>query len=120
MRLFRGPSSIRRQLTLQLVTGAAVMALVLFWIVYNFARDIGAESQDRILAASAASILDSTTIQSGELRVDIPYSAFSMLGAMGDDRIFYRILVDGYTVTGYETLPIPGKSSRKVSKMLPV
>lgn len=102
---FRAPASIRRRLTLQLVTAAAVMALVLFLIVYNFARQIGAESQDRILAASAASILDATTVLSGEVRVDIPYSAFTMLDNAVDDRVFYRITQDGAGLTGYEDLP---------------
>jgi len=102
---FRAPGSIRRRLTLQLLTGAAVMALVLFLIVYSFARQIGAESQDRILAASAASILDATTVLSGEVRVDIPYSAFTMLDNAVDDRVFYRITRDGEGLTGYDDLP---------------
>lgn len=105
MRLFRGPRSIRRRLTLQLLTGAAVMTVILFFIVYTFARDIGAESQDRILAASAASILDATSVQSGEVRVDIPYSAFTMLDNANDDRVFYRITQDGEGLTGYDDLP---------------
>jgi len=99
------PGSIRRRLTLQLLTGAAVMAVVLFLIVFSFARQIGAESQDRILAASAAAILDATTVQSGDLRVDIPYSAFTMLDNAVDDRVFYRITQDGEGLTGYDDLP---------------
>lgn len=99
------PLSIRRRLTLQLLTGAAVMALVLFLIVYGFARQIGVESQDRILAAAATSILDATTVQSGEVRVDIPYSAFTMLDNAVDDRVFYRITQDGIGLTGYDDLP---------------
>ena len=106
MRLTRpSTGSIRRRLTLQLLTGAAVMAVVLFLIVYNFAREIGAESQDRILAASATAILDATTVQSGEVRVDIPYSAFTMLDNAVDDRVFYRITQDGVGLTGYDDLP---------------
>ncbi|WP_420395580.1 sensor histidine kinase N-terminal domain-containing protein [Nioella sp.] len=102
---FRAPGSIRLRLTLQLLTGAAVMALVLFLIVYSFARQIGAESQDRILSASATSILDATTVQSGNISVDIPYSAFTMLDNSVDDRVFYRITQDGAGLTGYDDLP---------------
>ncbi|RFU13254.1 sensor histidine kinase [Rhodobacteraceae bacterium W635] len=109
------PGSIRRRLTLQLLTGAAVMAVVLFLIVYNFAREIGAESQDTILAASATAILDATTVQSGEVRIDIPYSAFTMLDNTADDRVFYRITQDGAGLTGYDDLPAarldPGASA---------
>ncbi|WP_071672620.1 sensor histidine kinase [Nioella nitratireducens] len=104
-RAFHAPRSIRRRLTLQLVTGAALIALVLFVIVFNFARQIGSESQDRILAASAASILDETSVISGRIAIDIPYSAFSMLDNASDDRVFYRITRDGAGLTGYDDLP---------------
>ena len=30
-----------------------------------------------------------------------------MLGSNGEDRVFYRILVDGETLTGYDDLPLP-------------
>jgi len=97
--------SIRRRLTLQLLTSAAVLAVVLFLIVSGFARQIGAESQDRILSASVASILDAVSVASGDVTVDIPYSAFTMLDNANDDRVFYRILQDGAVLTGYDDLP---------------
>lgn len=106
--LFSSPGSIRRRLTLQLLLSAAALALILFMIVLNFARQIGSESQDRILAASAASILDATSVVSGEVRVDIPYSAFTMLDNANDDRVFYRITRDGVPLTGYDDLPEAG------------
>jgi two-component system, OmpR family, sensor histidine kinase TctE len=40
--------------------------------------------------------------------VDVPPGTFSMLAAMGEERIFYRVDIDGFTVTGYEDLPLPG------------
>ncbi len=98
-------SSIRRRLTLQLLVSAAVLALVLFFIVFNFARQIGSESQDRVLLASARSVLDASTIQDGEVWIDIPYFAFSMLDNPSDDRVFYQIVQDGDLLTGYEDLP---------------
>lgn len=104
-RLLSARGSIRRRLTLQLLTGAAILAIVLFLIVFNFARQIGAESQDRILSASVASILESVSVQSGEITVDIPYSAFTMLDSANDDRVFYRIVQDGEILTGYDDLP---------------
>ncbi len=106
--LFRTQTSIRRRLTLQLLTSAAVLAVILFFIVFNFARQISAESQDRILSASLASILESVSVQSGEVTVDIPYSAFTMLDNANDDRVFYRVLQDGAVLTGYDDLPSDG------------
>ncbi len=105
MSIFRaGTGSIRRRLTLQLLASAALLAVVLFVIVFNFARQIGAESQDRVLAASAASILEATAVQSGEIVIDIPYFAFSMLDNANDDRVFYQIAQDGEVLTGYDDL----------------
>ena len=101
----RARGSIRRRLTLQLLTSAAILAVILFLIVSSFARQISAESQDRILSASVASILDAVSVASGEVSVDIPYSAFTMLDNPSDDRVFYRIMQDGEVITGYDDLP---------------
>ncbi|KZK75823.1 Sensor protein QseC [Pseudovibrio sp. Ad13] len=98
--------SIRRRLTLQLLGIAAVLAALLFVMVMTYAKQVAEESQDNILSASATSILDSAAIQSGEVTVDIPYSALSMLGNVSDDRVFYRVVVNGKYLTGYESLPI--------------
>ena len=89
----RARGSIRRRLTLQLLTSAAILAVILFLIVSSFARQISAESQDRILSASVASILDAVSVASGEVSVDIPYSAFTMLDNPSDDRVFYLSLI---------------------------
>jgi len=110
----RSAGSIRRRLTLQLLGSAAILAVVLFAIVFNFARQIGAESQDRILAASAAAILESSQVVAGEVLVDIPYSAFTMLENSSDDRVFYRITQDGVWLTGYEDLPEAGEGFETV------
>lgn len=97
--------SIRRRLTLQLLGIAAMLAALLFVMVITYAKQVAEESQDNILSASATSILDSAAIQSGEVIVDIPYSALSMLGNVSDDRVFYRVVTDGKYLTGYESLP---------------
>jgi len=97
--------SIRRRLTIQLVGSAALLAVILYLLVQNFARQVAEESQDSILIASATSILDSASFQSGEILVDIPYAALSMLGNVSDDRVFYRVLSDDKLLTGYGDLP---------------
>lgn len=97
--------SIRRRLLVQLVGSAALLATLLFFAVLGFARNVAEESHDRILLASASSILDSISVQSGEVSVDIPYAALSMLGNVSDDRVFYRIAHPGGMLTGYGDLP---------------
>lgn len=98
-------TSIRRRLILSLLACIAAVALVLFVIVQSYASRLAEDSQDQILQASATSILDAVSISQGELLVDIPYSALSMLGTLSDDRVFYRIQRGIDTVTGYDDLP---------------
>ena len=100
-------SSIRKRLTIQLLCGAAILTICLVLIVRSFAQQLAEQSQDNILAASLTSILDSASIQQGEIAVDIPYSAFSMLSNLADDRVFYRIDLNDEFLTGYADLPRP-------------
>lgn len=97
--------SIRRRLTLQLMSGAAILATMLFFVVLNVARDLAESSQDNILFASATSILESAAVQGDEVVVDIPYGALSMLGNVSDDRVFYRVMAGPMLLTGYDNLP---------------
>ena len=101
----RSSGSLRRRLTLQLVGSAAVLASVLFFAVLGFTRDVSQRSHDSILFASATSLMDSVTVEDGEITLDIPYAALSMLGNVSDDRVFYRVSLDGRPLTGYEDLP---------------
>jgi two-component system sensor histidine kinase TctE len=99
--------SIRRRLFLQLVAIAALLSVVLFFVVRGLAETAAEATQDGILAASATSISDALRSDSGAITLDLPYSALSMLGAINQDRVFYRVVVDGETLTGYEDLPPP-------------
>ncbi|OED37293.1 ATPase [Chromatiales bacterium (ex Bugula neritina AB1)] len=97
--------SLARRLFICLVGSAVLLALIMFFIVQKFARQVAEESQDNILTASATSILDSVSTQAHEVSVDIPYAALSMLGTVGNDRVFYQVLADQRHITGYEDLP---------------
>ncbi len=103
----RARGSIRRRLTLLLLSSAAALAVILFFVFQNFARQLVEESQDNILAASVTAILDAASVRQGQVAIDIPYSAFSMLGNVSDDRVFYAISQDNTFLTGYENLPRP-------------
>ncbi|WP_293575120.1 sensor histidine kinase [Phaeobacter sp.] len=105
--------SIRRRLTVQLVGSAAFLAALLFFIVLVFTRDVSQQTHDSILEASATSIMDSATVRADAVTVDIPYAALSMLGNVSDDRVFYRVRLDGAILTGYGDLPEPNARPRQ-------
>lgn len=118
--------SLRNRLVLTLIGGAAILALILFFAVRNYAVQVAQQGQDNILEASATSMLDAATIRDGAVELDLPYSAFSMLSTSAGDRVFYAILQDGEFLSGYEELnfadsqtfqtdQIRGSKVRKVS-----
>ncbi|MDP7149654.1 MAG: sensor histidine kinase [Paracoccaceae bacterium] len=99
--------SIRRRLLIMLLGGALVLALGLFFVFQRLAVQLAEESQDNILRASATAILDSASVVDGEIQIDLPYSAFSMLSNVSNDRVFYAIKTDQTFLTGYDDLPFP-------------
>ena len=98
--------SLRNRLATTLIGGAAVLALILYFAVRNYATQVAQQGQDNVLAASMTSMLDSAALRDGLVELDLPYSAFSMLSTPADDRVFYAILQDGKFVSGYEDLRI--------------
>ena len=105
--------SIRRRLVLQLALIAALLSVAFFFALRTVAERAATDTQDNILAASATSIADAVYLESGDVRLDLPYSALSMLGTISEDRVFYRVLVDGETITGYDRLPIPERAQNE-------
>lgn len=106
-------NSIRRRLVVQLSVMAALLSIVFFVAVRSVAEQAAADTQDNILAASATSIADALYSERGRVRVELPYSALSMLGTISEDRVFYRIVADGETVTGYDDLAVPEVDNRQ-------
>lgn len=96
--------SLRNQLMLALITGAAVLAFLLFFTVRSFAVQVAQRGQDNILQASVTAMLDAAAIRDGKVELDLPYSAFSMLGTPADDRVFYAVYQDGQFLSGYDDL----------------
>jgi len=99
--------SLGRRLLLQLLVVAAILSALLYLAVRSVANQAAEASHDNILGASANAIAEQMGTNDEGIVIDIPYSAFSMLGAISDDRVFYRIDADGITATGYEDLPLP-------------
>ena len=85
---------------------AALLSLAFFLVVRGVAERAAEGTQDDILLASATAIADSLRSEDGQVTLDLPYSALSMLGTISDDRVFYRVVSAGDTLTGYADLPL--------------
>lgn len=97
--------SIGRRLTLLLACVAALLSILSWSMVASFARQAAERTQDNILSASVTIIAETLRSEGGELRLELPYAAFSMLGAVSEDRVFYRVDAAGQVLTGYADLP---------------
>ena len=104
--------SIGVRLTILLAAIAALLAFLAWSMVTGFAREAAQRTQDSVLAASAATIAEALRAEGGEIRLELPYAAFAMLAALGEDRVFYRIVADGQTLTGYDDLTPPDEVAR--------
>lgn len=102
-----GTGSIGRRLTLLLAGVAAVLSVVSWAMVTGLARQAAERTQDNVLAASATTIAETLRTDQGEIRLELPYSAFSMLGAISEDRVFYLVTAGDEMLTGYPSLPVP-------------
>lgn len=96
--------SLRKRLAVALIGGAAILTLLFYFVIRNYATQIAQRGQDSILQASVTSILDAATIRNGVIEMDIPYASFTMLGTATDDRVFYVIYQDDEVLSGYENL----------------
>lgn len=106
--------SLRNRLVLTLIGGAAVLALLLFVAVRNYATGVAQQGQDSILRASVTSILDAASIRGEDIEIDLPYAAFSMLSTSSDDKVFYAIYQDDTFLSGYPALALaPDASDRQ-------
>lgn len=102
----RAPASIEGRLTLLLSGVAAVLAVLSWAMVTGLAWQAAERTQDNVLAASASTIAETLRSEQGEVRLELPYSAFAMLGAISQDRVFYRVTASGTDLTGYADLPV--------------
>ena len=104
--------SIGRRMTVLLALVAAVLALVSWFMVSSFARQAAERTQDNILAASATIIAETLRSEGGQVRLELPYAAFAMLGAVSEDRVFYQVETAGAFLTGYDDLTIGSTAPR--------
>lgn len=109
------PLSLRRRLVLLLLGIAAILAMVLYFTVRTVADQAAEATQDGVLGAATLAIAESLQGGDSGVSVDLPYEAFSILGSISADRVFYRIDAGAETLTGYADLPLPDTSSTGVA-----
>ncbi len=101
--------SIRNRLLIQLGCVAFAISLCLFLITRIVVLQAITATQDGLLTAAIQSVIDKIYVVENSVSVDLPYDTFSLLGAVGEDRIFYRIDDNGQFLTGYSDFPMPHK-----------
>ena len=101
------PASLRRRLVLQLIALSAVLALVLYVAVRLGAERASEATLDGILGAATTAIAEELRSVDGGPELELSPGTFSMLAAMGEERIFHRLNLGGSAVTGYDDLPMP-------------
>ncbi len=98
-------------LTGLLVLGGLVLAIAAF----AYGRTAAREAYDRLLVGAAHDIAASVTVVGGAPVVDLPVSAFELLGLAADDRIAYQVRgPGGVLLTGYTDLPLPPEGAADV------
>ncbi len=108
--------SIQRRILVGSGLTLLAVTVLLFFLGRWYAHRAADEAFDRVLGAAALSIADTITLQDGALSVDLPHSAFSILGTSRLNRIFYRVVApDGSLLTGSPILGLElphGNNSR--------
>lgn len=102
--------SIQRRILLGGGLTLLAVTILLFFLGRWYAHRAADEAFDRVLGAAALSIADTITLQDGALSVDLPHSAFAILGTSRLNRIFYRVAApDGSLLTGSPILGLEVK-----------
>jgi len=108
--------SIQRRILIGGGMTLLTVTVLLFFLGRWYAHRAADEAFDRVLGAAALSIADTITLQDGALSVDLPHSAFAILGTSRLNRIFYRVVApDGSLLTGSPILGLEiehGSNSR--------
>ena len=87
--------SIRNRLLLQSGFVAIIISTFLFLIVRLVLAQAVTATQDGLLSAAVNSLVDNIYLIDSKVSLDLPYDTFSLLGAVGEDRIFYRVEENG-------------------------
>ncbi|MDA9930422.1 sensor histidine kinase [Alphaproteobacteria bacterium] len=103
----QNPMSLRWRLLLALVTVAVVISGLFLILIRQITEQAVQATQDALLETAVASILENTRSSDNNVEIDLPYDVFTMLGAISEDKIYYRVDLDGDLLTGYHEIAVP-------------
>ncbi|MGV8952089.1 MAG: sensor histidine kinase N-terminal domain-containing protein [Cypionkella sp.] len=109
------PTSLRQRLVIPLLALSAVLSVLIYLSVRVGADRASEATLDAVLGAAALAMAEEMRAGEGGAVVDLSPVTFSMLAAMGEERIFYRVALNGRTLTGYDDLPAPDKPPTALS-----
>ena len=98
--------SIKQRLVIQLGIVTILIAFSLFFLIKNITNQIMTTTQDRLLTASLNSIIDKFYTSNKDISLDLPYDTFSLLGAISEDKLFYKIDYNDKFLSGYQKFPM--------------
>lgn len=82
-----------------------VVASILITAAWYYGQTAAQKTYDQLLRGAAIQIVNSVIQRDNQLIVDLPSSAFELLGFAENDRIFYKIVgPDGALISGYNDL----------------
>lgn len=118
-----GPHPPLRQRLLLLSTAILIgLSLVAISLMMAYSKKAADLSYDIMLNSAILQLANAVRQGEQGFEVDIPVSAFATLAQAPNDRVFYRISINGQFLTGYADLPtappLP-KSSRAVTQQAP-
>jgi two-component system sensor histidine kinase TctE len=113
----RGPSlTVRLAVAVTLILALAASGAL--YLSFEYGRQAADNAYDRLLTGASLQIAERASVSDGKIAVDLPSSAFELLGLARSDRIFYRVIgPDGKTLTGYDDLPLPAAPNGKETQI---
>ncbi len=85
------PISLRQRLVIPLLALSAVLSVLIYLSVRIGADRASEATLDAVLGAAALAMAEEMRTGEGGAVVDLSPVTFSMLAAMGEERIFYRV-----------------------------
>ena len=100
----RKPISLRWRLLVPLIITAIITSALLYFTMRQVTKQAVQATQEALLEKAVTSILEQTRFTENNVEIDLPYNIFTMLGAISEDKVYYRVDLDGLFLTGYEDL----------------
>ncbi len=99
--------ALRRRLLLISTAVLVGLALLAMGLMISYSKKTADRSYDIMLNSATLQMANAVRHTEQGVIVDIPVSAFATLALAPQDRVFYRISINGSFLTGYRSLPAP-------------